>query len=52
MWGAEILQGRRVLLETPLPALHSPGEVRACQRKEPTREAAVLSPDPELLWPE
>lgn len=35
-----------------LPALHSPGEVNTCQRKEPTREAAVLRPDPELLWPE
>lgn len=39
----------KVLLQTPL---HSPGAVNTSQRKEPTREAADLSPDPELLWPE
>lgn len=36
----------------PAPGPHSPGEVRTCQRKEPTLEAADLSPEPEPLWPE
>lgn len=51
-WRAERLTGRTLLSEMPLPALPSPGAVNTCQRKEPTREAAVLRPDPELLWPE